>query len=96
MYPARSIESWQGRGGTERYLYMLFQSNGNAGYLGPGGKRKIYVGNKPDRIEAARGLAANRRRYDGLQRARRNLGYWIGKQNRALRGQLLEYPYPSF
>lgn len=94
MYPAIPTESWQDRNGTGKYLYMLFSGNRHGGYSGPGGKRKLYVGNKPDRITEARRLAANRRRYDELQRARRNLIYWIDKQNRLLRSQIQD-TYPS-
>jgi len=95
MYPAIPAESWQDRNGKGRYLYMLFPSNGNGAYTGPDGKRKLYVGNKPERIEAARRLAANRRRYEELQRARRNLRYWIDARNRMLLSEIQMYPYPS-
>jgi len=96
MYPAIPTESWQERGGRGKYLYMLFPSDKRgAGYSGPGGKRKVYVGNKPERIAAARQLAANRRRYEDLQRARRNLLQWIDARNRALCGQMEAYPYPT-
>ncbi|MCD4739486.1 MAG: hypothetical protein K8R89_09565 [Anaerolineae bacterium] len=95
MYPAIPAESWQDRNGKGKYLYMLFLSNQHGGYSGPDGKRKIYIGNKLDRIEAARQLAENRRRYEELQRARRELVAWIDRRCRALREQMASYPYPS-
>jgi len=95
MYPAIPTESWQERNGKGKYLYMLFSANRyGGGYSGPDGKRKLYIGNKPARIEAARRLAANRRRHEGLQRARTGLVVWIGNQKRALDRQIQTYPYP--
>jgi len=96
MYPAIPTESWQERNGKGQYLYMLFSANRyGGGYSGPDGKRKIYIGNKPKRIEAARRLARNRRSYEELQRARQALMTWIGNQKRALDRQIQTYPYPS-
>jgi len=93
MYPAIPTESWQDRNGKGKYLYMLFSVDcSGSGYSGPGGKRKVYIGNKPDCIKKARQLAENRRRYEKLQRARRELVNWITRRNRALRQQMETYP----
>lgn len=83
-YPAVPRESWQDRGGDSRYLYMLFQESGE-GYGGPGGRRKLYVGNKPEKIAEARRLAANSRRYRTLLRRRYSLRRWLRMQAIRLR-----------
>lgn len=83
-YPAVPRESWQDRGGDSRYLYMLFQESGE-GYGGPGGRRKLYVGNKPEKIAEARQMAANSWRYRTLLRRRSSLRRWLKKQAIRLR-----------
>jgi hypothetical protein len=79
-YPAVPTESWQDRGGDSRYLYMLFQQGDDYRYGGPGGKRKVYVGNKIGRIAKARRLAANSRQYSTLCRRRRYLRALLREQ----------------
>jgi hypothetical protein len=81
MYPSVPTEQWQSRnGGEANYLYMLFRwDNLQGGYSGPQGKQKIYVGNKPERIEEARRLARNRRRWEELERARGQLSRWLAR-----------------
>jgi len=77
MYPAVPTEQWQNRDGKGNYLYHLFTMDHEGKYTGPEGKRKVYVGNKPDRIEAARHLATNRARYESLAQTHRRLDSWI-------------------
>lgn len=55
MYYPLPRQDWQTNNGNE-YLYLHFGSDGNGGYAGPGGKRKIYVGNKPEKVAEAEGM----------------------------------------
>lgn len=79
MYPAVPTEQWQSRNGGEPiYLYMMFHfDHRQGGYTGPDGKQKVYVGCKEKRIDEARRLARNRRRWEQLQRTRQQLGAWL-------------------
>lgn len=78
MYDSVPTESWQTRNGVDnQYLYHLFGMDRDGGYTGPDGKRKVYVGCRPERIAQARALANNRRRYDELARAARDLALWL-------------------
>lgn len=64
MYPAVPTESWERRdGGKSKYLRMVFPQGT------PGVRRKEYVGCKPEAIAEARRLAANRQRWEELDRA---------------------------
>ena len=73
MYAGQPTEQWQDRNGKGRYLYMLFRtksyySRAHGQYEGPDGKRKLYIGNKPEAIAEARRLAQNRERWNTLDR----------------------------
>jgi len=81
MYPSVPSEQWQTRNGSGEYLYMLFHTDRDGNYQGPDGKRKIYVGNKPERIEEARRLAANRVLYEQKRRSYDRLREWIHAVN---------------
>jgi hypothetical protein len=77
MYPAIPTESFQKRNGSDtNYLYMMFGRSRRTGlYEGPEGKRKLYVGCKPNAIETARQLVENRRLFDQLTAHRKQI-YW--------------------
>jgi hypothetical protein len=77
MYPAIPTEQWQDRDGKGKYLYMLFRQDRNGVYTGPDGKRKLYVGTDPEKIAEAHRLAANRRRWEELRAAARQLDIWL-------------------
>lgn len=81
MYPAVPSEQWQDRGGDGQYLYMIFKTDGNGIYQGPGNARKLYVGNKADRIAEARRLAENRRRYEEITATLNQLHSWLRSAN---------------
>lgn len=85
MYPAIPAEQWQDRGGAGQYLYMIFRLGPDGQYLGPDGKRKVYVGNDPARIAEARRLAENRRRWEVAQQARQELERWIADRRQDLK-----------
>lgn len=80
MYPSLPTEQWQNRGGAGQYLYMLFRQDRNGQYTGPDGKRKLYVGADPVKIAEARRLAKNRRRYEELCEAARQVEQWLKSQ----------------
>lgn len=85
MYPCAATEQWQTRpNGQSEYLYMIFSSDGNGGYQGPDGKRKIYVGADPERIAAAKRMNINRREYNLLARYKQSLIWWIQGHRRSL------------
>ena len=85
MYPAISTEQWQRRNRSRtKYLYMLFRRRPSGGYQGPGGKRKVYVGAKPDRIAEARRLAENRQRWEELDSTVSLLKKWLTWQTHAI------------
>jgi hypothetical protein len=73
MYPSVPSEQWQDRNGAGRYLYMLFRQDGNGGYLGPDGQRKLYIGTKPAAVADARRLATNRSQWEALEHELRYL-----------------------
>ena len=79
MYPAVPTEQWQARNGSsKRYLYMLFgYSPGLGEYGGPGGKRKVYVGCKDERILEARRLVKNRVYWEAVHREMHRLEWWV-------------------
>lgn len=78
MYPSEGKEQWQTRPNSSgEYLYMIFRSDRNGGYKGPGGKRKIYVGTNPEAIAEARVLNENYRMYEQLKFGRRQMNSWI-------------------
>lgn len=86
MYPSVPHEQWQTRnGGEARYLYMLFRAGRDGEYLGPDGKRKVYVGCDQDKITEARRLKKNRLVYDRLERLSDNLHHWITREVFAVR-----------
>lgn len=90
MYPAVASEQWQQRpNGQADYLYMVFRTNANGDYEGPGGKRKIYVGADPKKQAAARRMNVNRMSFDKLNRRRRDVDNWI-KGNRRLLNDLVK------
>ena len=77
MYPAVPSEQWQDRNGDGQYLYMIFKTDGNGIYQGPNRARKVYVGNKADRIAEARRLAENRRRYEVITATLDQIHNWL-------------------
>lgn len=48
MYQYEPHKQWQTRGGKTLYLYLLFRQLDGDVYAGPDGKRKLYVGSKPE------------------------------------------------
>mgnify|MGYP000999989055 CR=1 FL=1 len=80
MYPSVPSEQWQTREGSGQYLYMLFKTDRNGNYQGPDGARKIYVGNKQDKIDDARRLVQNRERYEGITRCIEDLTSYLRRQ----------------
>lgn len=79
MYPAIPTESWEKReGGKSKYLRMVFP------HRTPGMRRKVYIGCKPDAIAEARRLAANRQRWEELDRAKTTLERFLS----TMRGEL--------
>lgn len=90
MYPASPSEQWQDRNGSGQYLYMLFRLGPDGQYQGPDGKRKVYIGKDPERIAEARRLAENRRRWEVVNRAARDLDGWLylrGSELQSLAGR---------
>lgn len=84
MYPAVPVrEAWEPRENGREYMYHYF-ARGQAGYRGPDGKRKVYVGSDPDRIAAARRLAGNREAWERLADAHRRLKRWLAGVERDL------------
>lgn len=79
MYPAVPHFQWQRREelGEARYLYLVFRQNGNGGYMGPDGKKKVYIGADPSKIEEAKRLVCNRERHDWLSVQKSRLRGWI-------------------
>jgi hypothetical protein len=77
MYPAIPTEQWQKRNGKGDYLYLIFKQDRNGQFLGPNGKRKVYVGNKPERIAEARELVSNRREYEECLRQQDECRIWL-------------------
>lgn len=80
MYPSVPSEQWQTREGSGQYLYMLFKTDRNGNYQGPDGARKIYVGNKQDKIDDARRMAVNRDRYESITRCIEDLTSYLRRQ----------------
>lgn len=87
--PAR--ESWESRGKDKppAYLYLYFgmdQSKPGKVFLGPDGKRKLYVGSDPGRIAEARRMVENQERYHLLQIRRQQIVFWFMAAKRDLDG----------
>ena len=78
MYPSVPTEQWQDRDGRGSYLYMCFPYNSER-YRGPNGKRKVYIGCRPERVREARRKAWNRREYELLASHLDVLTRWISK-----------------
>jgi DNA repair exonuclease SbcCD ATPase subunit len=98
MYPAVPTEQWQSRNDSPPiYLYMIFRfDHRRGGYAGPAGKRKVYVGNKEERIAEARRLAKNRRLWEQLRRTASQLKTWLSSTERDienLRRQAGNWPH---
>ena len=64
---------------------MLFGSNPDGTYKGPGGKREITIGRDTAAIAEARRLAENRRRWEACELAAWNLDKWISGRWKQLR-----------
>lgn len=79
MYPAVPHFQWQRRDemGEARYLYLVFRQNGNGAYMGPDGKKKVYIGASEGAINEAKRLTRNRERYDRLFIQKNGLRGWI-------------------
>jgi hypothetical protein len=75
MYDAVPTESWERRGESGEYMYMIFPKVGGL-YTGPGYRRKLYIGCKEDRIAEARRLKRNREEYEDLDETRADLEKW--------------------
>lgn len=83
MYPAQAKEQWQTRPNSSgQYLYMIFRSDGDGGYLGPNGKRKVYVGADPNSIAEAKRLNQNIKTHETLKYRKYGLESWIHRQRR--------------
>lgn len=83
IFPAVPTESWETRGNTThgqaRYLRMLFRK----GAL-PGGKRKLYIGSNPRKIEKAKQMASRRVRWEALEAERVRLERFLRMTRSAL------------
>lgn len=77
MHPAIPHFQWQDRSSDGRYLYLIFRQNSDGSYQGPDGKKKVYIGNKPEAILEARRLTDNRQKWESLQAQRRELTSWL-------------------
>lgn len=85
MYPAvPSREVWEDRGGAAEYLYLHFSTDRYGNFQGPDGKRKIYVGCKPEKLEQARRKIRNREHYNQLETIERRLNSWLANIERDL------------
>jgi len=71
MYPAIPSESWQPRNGKGSYLWMIFP-RGTSDM-----PRMLYIGNKPEAVTKARQFAARRRRWEELDRAIKEVRYFL-------------------
>ena len=81
IYDAIPTESWQDRGGKGRYLYLYFpQRRDGDGYLGPGRRRKLYIGASPARIAAARRRVQRTRDHRQLNREAERLHTWLRRR----------------
>ena len=76
-YPQRPNFQWQDRGAENKYLYLTFRQTDTGGYGGPDGRRKIYIGNNPEKIERARQRAINTINYQRMSDALRRLDVFI-------------------
>ena len=88
-------EQWQDRNGSGQYLYLLFRLGPDGQYQGPDGKRKVYIGKDPDKIAEARRLAENRRRWERVNRAAKDLDNWLylrGSELQTLAGKCGRWP----
>jgi hypothetical protein len=72
MYPGLPTERWK----DDRYLYLYFP-DGPADGLRLDAKQRLYIGADPQRIEEARRLVGNRRRWEELNRIDEWLDRWI-------------------
>lgn len=79
MYPAIPHFQWQRReeAGEARYLYLVFRQNGDGAYQGPDGKKKIYIGADPTKIEEAKRLTRNRQTWEKLKEHHNRLSSYI-------------------
>lgn len=79
MYPAVPHFQWQRREemGEAKYLYLIFRQNSDGSHQGPDGKKKVYVGADPAKIEEAKRLVINRAQWEQLGREASKLRGWI-------------------
>lgn len=87
MYPAVPSESWEEKSNTDNlYLYMRFPKNYNgSGHMGPGGRRRLYIGRDREKVYTARMKAARRKRWEQLKQKRDHLQRWINDRQTTLR-----------
>lgn len=80
MYPAVPVrEAWETKANSSKeYMYHYFGlADDGSAYAGPDGKRKLYIGNDPDRVKEARRLATNREEYERTQAIIWDLEHWL-------------------
>ena len=77
MYPAVPKFQWQSRGSEARYLYLVFRQGSDGQYLGPEGKRKLYIGCDEVKIQEAQRLTHNRTMYESLHLTMNRLQRWL-------------------
>lgn len=79
MYPAVPHFQWQRREelGEAKYLYLMFRQNQDGSYQGPDGRRKVYIGADPAKIEEAKRRTRNRENWERLVQEEVKLRRWI-------------------
>lgn len=97
MWPGVPIEIWEDRDNTghgeKRYLRLSFPKGALSG-----GRRKLYIGCKPEKITAARQKAARRRQWEALQEERVKLERFLRMTRSSLdrvAGQVSSYRIPD-
>lgn len=76
FYYPRPREDWQERE-SGQYLYLHFHSDGNGAYAGPNGKRKIYIGNKAQKIAEAQAMIGRGAEWRDAKNKARDLKYLV-------------------
>lgn len=80
IYPQIPHFQWQDRGGDSKYLFLTFRKTENGSYGGPDGKKKLYIGNDPEKILQAQQMAVNTINYKELDDTIRRLRWWISSR----------------
>ncbi len=99
MYPGIPTESWQSRNGSEtEYLRLIFPRGTPDIPAGSGGRKRLYIGCDPAKIEEARRMVANREQWEGVDREVAKLEHFLDMRKARLEGvawDLARYQVPD-